>query len=174
MSRRRRRTARPRSTFYQSVIVDDRDFASVRRVARIELLEPRTRAAVEDILRDSEALGIELMVFETYRSRERQQALFIQGASSLREVGLHHYGLACDLVRNVAGEPSWKGDWRFLGDLARHHSLVWGGDWGRRGVAPQFYDGVHVQRVTVARQAAIFRGEWYPGAQYDPYEDGAT
>jgi hypothetical protein len=90
-------------------------FNSANRVADPELLEPVTRAAIANILQDARALGIELMLFETYRSQATQLELFNQGASKLRVVGVHHYGLACDLVKAVAGElpgretlPSWE------------------------------------------------------------------
>lgn len=160
--------------FYETTIKPSPVFESQKRVDDRQLLEPVTREAADQIIARAAELGIKLMIFETYRSKERQRALFQQGATKLREVGLHHYGLACDLVRDVNGEPSWKGDWEFLGHLARHYGLVWGGDWGRRGVKPSFFDGVHVQRVTLARQASIFAGRWYPGSDYDPYLDGAT
>ena len=103
----------------------------------------------------------------------RQQALSTNGASELKKIGVHHYGLACDIVRDVGGEPSWKGDWEFLGRLARANGMVWGGDWGKPGVPHSFVDAVHVQRCTVARQAALFAGTWYPDDAYDPYADGA-
>jgi hypothetical protein len=116
------------SSFYEDVIKNDARFNSVNRVADPELLEPVTRAAVASILDDARALGIELMVFETCRSQAGQQELFNQEASKLRVVGVHHSGLACDLVKVVAGEPSWKGDFSFLGKLAHAHRLIWGGD----------------------------------------------
>jgi hypothetical protein len=72
--------------------------------------------------------GIALMIFETYRSEDRQLALFNQGATKLKNVGVHHYGLACDLVKNINGEPSWKGDFGFLGELADENGMIWGGD----------------------------------------------
>src|SRR5438477_13219095 len=90
-------------SFYEDVIKNDARFNSAKRVADPELLEPVTRAAIANILQDARALGIELMVFETYRSQARQQELFNQGASKLRVVGVHHYGLACDLVKAIAG-----------------------------------------------------------------------
>src|SRR5437667_11869784 len=113
-------------SFYEDVIKNDARFNRAKRVADPELIEPVTRAAIANILQDARALGIELMVFETYRSQARQQELFNQGASKLRVVGVHHYGLACDLVKAVAGEPSWKGDFSFLGKLAHDHRLIWG------------------------------------------------
>jgi hypothetical protein len=115
------------SNHYIGVIQPSSVFHAARRIADMALLEHLMGAGH---LADAEALGFMLIVLETYRSRERQQQLFEQGASKLRTVGVHHYGLPCDLVKDVGGEPSWKSDFSFLGDLARHHDLIWGGDWG--------------------------------------------
>lgn len=161
------------SDFYADVICKDARFTSVDRVADIHLLEPNTRAAVQAIITDAKQLGIALMVFETYRSKERQTALFDQGASTLKNVGVHHYGLACDLVKDIHGQPSWKGDFNFLGTLARQHGLVWGGTWGQPDRPHSFVDSDHVQRITLGRQAGLFSGAWYPEDTYDPYKDGA-
>ncbi len=157
--------------FFTDTISNDSRIESVARVSALELLEPATRERVQAIMADAHAHGVELMVYETFRSRARQLALFNSGASKLRDVGVHHYGLACDIVKSVAGDPSWKGDFGLLGVLARAHGLIWGGDWGSPGQPHSFVDAVHVQRCTVARQAALFRGEWYPDEDYDPYED---
>src|SRR2546426_1977955 len=81
--------------------------------------------------------------------------------------------LACDLVKAVAEEPSWKGDFSFLGKLAHDHRLIWGGDWGDSSVPHTFVDAVHVQRCAVSMQPALFRGSFYPDAQYDPYAAAA-
>jgi hypothetical protein len=56
--------------------------------------------------------------------------LFAQGAAKFKTVGVHHYGLACDIVKDIGGEPSWKGDFKFLGRLAKKHKLIWGAAWG--------------------------------------------
>lgn len=156
-------------TFYVDVIQHDPRFKSKNRVADLQLLEPITRSRVENILRDATNLGIRLMVWETYRSETRQEQLFQEGATTLRAVGVHHYGLAADLVRDMNGDPSWKGDFKFLRDLARDHGLIWGGDWGRKGVKPKFFDPYHLQRCTVTRQKTLFAGKWYPDDAYDPY-----
>jgi hypothetical protein len=111
------------------------------------------------------------MIYETYRSQNRQQELFNQGATKLRAVGVHHYGLACDIVRVVSGEPSWKGDFSFMGHLAQSCGLIWGGDWGAPNIKHSFIDSVHVQRCTVARQGDLFAGRWYPDETYNPYDD---
>jgi hypothetical protein len=157
--------------FYSDVIEKDPRFNSSRRVADPALLEPTTRQLVERIIAAAQQMGIGLMIFETYRSQARQQELFDNGATRLRTAGVHRYGLACDIVRVIGGEPSWKGDFSFLGQLARSGGLIWGGDWGNPGIKHDFIDTVHVQRCTVARQPSLFAGEWYPDETYNPYAE---
>lgn len=158
-------------TFYSDVIQKDARFESAARIADPVLLEPVTRRLVEQIVEAAGQMGIPLMIFETFRSQARQLALFNAGASKLRAVGVHNYGLACDLVREVGGEPSWKGDFSFLGQLARASGLIWGGDWGDATIEHSFVDAVHVQRCTIVRQAALFAGTWYPAEDYNPYQE---
>ena len=161
----------PTGNFYTDVIMADPRFNSTKRIADPEILEPTTRDLVQAIITDAAANGLKLMIFETYRSQARQQALFNQGATKLKQVGVHHFGLACDLVKDINGQPSWKGDFSMLGALAKHHKLIWGGDWGTPGSVHTFVDTDHVQRVTIGRQASLFSGDWYPDANYDPYAD---
>ena len=157
--------------FYSSVIATDPRFNSTQRIADPELLEPVTRELVNAVIADAAANGLKLMIFETYRSQARQTALFNQGATKLKQVGVHHFGLACDIVKDIHGQPSWKGDFSMLGALAKHHKLVWGGDWGTPRSVHTFLDTDHVQRVTLGRQASLFGGSWYPDANYNPYDD---
>lgn len=157
--------------FFTDVISADPRFNSTTRVHDLALLEPITRELVQKIVAGAKTMGIDVMVFETYRSQARQQDLFHQGASKLQKVGVHHYGLACDIVKVINGEPSWKGDFSFLGELAHSAGLIWGGDWGDPSVKPSFIDAVHVQRCTVARQSELFAGTFYPDDTYNPYHD---
>lgn len=157
--------------FFTDVIQNDPLFNSPSRVSDPALLEPKTRALVQQIVDSASKMGIEVMIFETYRSQARQQALFNAGATKLRTVGVHQYGLACDIVRVAAGEPSWKGDFSFLGELAHSSGLIWGGDWGNPNIKHTFIDAVHVQRCSIARQPALFAGTWYPDDTYNPYTD---
>lgn len=158
------------ANFYTDVIAHDARFDSTARIADASLLEPMTRQLVESLVASAHNMGIEVMIYETYRSQQRQQALFDNGATKLRTVGVHHYGLACDIVRAVGGEPSWKGDFSFLGQLAHSSGLIWGGDWGAPNLKHSFIDSVHVQRCTVARQGDLFSGNWYPDGSYNPYD----
>jgi hypothetical protein len=157
--------------FYTDVIETSASFNSPNRVSDPMLLEPVTRQLVQQIISSAQQMGISVMIFETYRSQARQQQLFNQGATQLRTVGVHGYGLACDIVKDVGGEPSWKGDFSFLGELAHASGLIWGGDWGNPNIPHTFLDLVHVQRCTIARQPALFGGTWYPDQNYNPYAD---
>ncbi len=139
--------------------------ASTARIRDLQLLKPVLRRKVQAIVAVAQAHGVPLEVYETYRSQARQTQLFNQGATQFKQVGTHHYGLSCDVVNKIGGEWSWKGDFSLLGRLAREHQLIWGGDW------TGFPDHVHVQRCSLARQTALFRGEWYPSDSYDPYQN---
>ena len=157
--------------FYSDVICKDARFAALTRVSDPALLEPATRQLVQSVVSAAQRMGIEVMIYETYRSQNRQQELFNNGATKLRRVGVHHYGLACDIVRVAAGEACWKGDFSFLGQLAHSCGLIWGGDWGAPEIKHSFVDSVHVQRCTVARQGDLFAATWYPDNAYNPYDD---
>ena len=56
------------ANFYTDVILSDARVNSVNRVHDPNLLEPATREAVNKIISDAAAMGITLMMFETYRS----------------------------------------------------------------------------------------------------------
>lgn len=154
--------------FYQDVITVSPEFQSSGIVNDAQLLEPVTRTAVLRILAEAQLLGVPLFVFETYRSRERQAELYLKRATQLKEVGVHHFGLAADLVRLVNGKPSWAVDYKFLGPLCQKHGLIWGGDWGFPDAPHRFLDLDHVQRVAVKDQERLLAGTWYPTEDYRP------
>lgn len=142
--------------FYTEVIMKDPRFHSLERVADINLLEPTTRQKVLNLMADAKKNGIEMAIYETYRSQQRQLELFKQGQSKLRTVGGHHYGLACDLFRYAKGDPTRNEDYLLLGQLAHSNGLVWGGDWCGPSARCTFFDPVPMQRYGVAGQMNIF------------------
>ncbi len=154
--------------FYTDVIQKDPRYHSTKVVSDMNLLEPVTRAAVQAIIADGKTGGHDLMVFETYRSQELQEIYFGRGVTQLQTVGVHHYGLACDITKMVNGKPSWDGSFEFLGPLAEKYGLIWGGDWGHPEKSHSFRDVDHVQRCRVEDQGKLFRGEWFPDKDYDP------
>ena len=160
-------------SFYTEVIRHDPRFKLNSPCRDMTLLEPVTRAAVLAIVADAKAQGHDVRVMETFRSQARQAYVYSQGFSHLKNVGVHNFGLACDLGVYVNGNYEDDGDpyYKFLLPLCRKHGLVSGQDWGRPDIKHSFIDWGHVQRCTVQKQGALFRGEWYPDATYNPYDD---
>lgn len=157
--------------FYVNVIKTNLAFKTKDRVSVLHLLEPEFRRRMQNVIDEAKLHGHELRIIETYRSRERQLDLFNQKKTKLRNVGVHHYGLAADVVKIVNGKAFWGGDWTFLGKLAEKHKLIWGGNWGFPNRKTTFYDAVHLQMVSVKDQRKLFNGSWYPSIDYDPYEN---
>ena len=149
-------------SFFDEVIQKSPQFRSLEAVRDLDLLEPVTRDAVRWIVADAAVAGITLEVTETYRSAERQVMLYERGATQLKLVGVHHYGLAADFCKIIDGKASWAGDWSFLRDLANKHGLISGLDWGLPNEEHSFVDPDHVQRPTIAEQSKLFSGSWYP------------
>jgi len=158
--------------FYETFLKTSPMFRSTAIVSSLDYLEPHMRTALQNLLEDAAAQGHPLLVFETYRSQERQEQLFAHGATQLKTVGCHHYGIAADIVKNVGGQPSWKGDFSFMLPLARKHGLISGIDWGQphNGHHPGFVDSGHLQRIAVRDQGQLFAGTFYPDEIYDPYK----
>jgi hypothetical protein len=143
--------------FFTDVIQADPRFDSTNPISDMALLEPHFREMVTQIISDAAGSGADLRVLETYRSQTRQTELFDKGATQLKRVGVHHYGLACDFGVLRGGQIDWHADYRIIGRLAEARGLTWGGRFS-------FHDNGHVQGVAVADQPKLFDGSWYPSA----------
>src|SRR5438132_200934 len=62
--------------FYTDFLAPHPLFRSPKRVHDSGLLEPNVRRKVEAILAEAAGHGLKLMIYETYRSQERQAVLF--------------------------------------------------------------------------------------------------
>jgi hypothetical protein len=157
-------------TFYNDVIEKSPYFTTLALYRELDLVEPITRTAIEAIVSDAaKEHQIKLMVFETFRSVARQEYLFQNGKTQLSQVGVHHYGLAADLVVVKNGQPTWDVDYSFLKPLAQRHGLVSGIDWHHPLMKNRFVDADHVQRINVEDQGKLFSGAWYPDEHYSAF-----
>lgn len=152
--------------FYTDFIQKWDEFHSTQICSQFALLAPLMKQKIQAILADAHAEGHNMMLYESYRSTERQEMLFQQGKTKLQHIGVHHYGLAADIVYVVNGQPSWSGDFSVLGRLAVAHGLIWGGDWGAPNEHHDFIDNDHVQLIHVDQQDALFDGTFYPEVGY--------
>lgn len=160
------------SNFYEDVIKKDPRFNTLNVVDDVGLLEPEFRAKVEAFKSFAEHQGHVLKVIETYRSQRRQALLFTRGATQLRHVGVHGYGLAIDFALYINGVYDPKGqDYLCFADIAKRAGIISGIDWGTPKQKHSFRDYDHIQGVPVFRQTALFAGAWYPPSGYNPTTD---
>ena len=129
-------------------------------------LRPEFRIFVEKFIETCRDSGINVSVYYTYRTKEEQYALYLQGRAPLEEVnetraqvGLppikdsenrivsnllnsaHNHGLAADFVPIVDGQAVWNDYnlWNKCGQIALDLGLDWGGSW------KDFPDHPHLQ-----------------------------
>lgn len=162
-------------TWYTDHIMKDTRFTSIEAVSDPTLLFPSFRDKVTKIIAAAKTQGVELRIGETFRSKQRQHQLFLQGATRLQNVGVHHYGLAVDLHWYKNGKFETRGDlyYPILYPLCRDNHLIYGADWGDPPPSKHsFNDWDHVQAVTLHDQPVLFAGQWYPGVDYVPSQIG--
>lgn len=109
-------------------------------LSQIATLTPMARAhaiAVTDALR---AAGLPAVVFEGFRSKAQQRALWARGRSVPGRIVTHtlqsrHFGrTAWDTVFLVNGRLTWNVPaawWEYLGAVGESYGLRWGGRWRR-------------------------------------------
>lgn len=146
--------------FYTDTLCKSKLFNSNGVVRDVAMLYPPFKEKILNVLSLAKAAGLRVVVFETYRSQARQQTLFKRGATRLKTNGMHHYGVACDIVfLDEKGNPTWteqeRGDWAKLGKIIKSQGLVWGGDW------PRFTDKPHAQMPKVQEQPSVVSGKWF-------------
>jgi len=112
--------------------------------------------------------SLPFVIFEAYRSPERQTYLFEEGRSKLKgRQGAHTHGMAVDIIldtdgfTDLAGFSPWetgvKGNqvvfpdvlaaWLYLGRVLHeeHPKIRWGGDWRKGRKIPLGWDPYHVE-----------------------------
>lgn len=82
---------------------------------------------------------------ETYRSNALQLKYYNQGASKIKENGMHHYGIAADSIFIINGKRSYKGDVVLLRKIYVDNGLTILGMW----------DALHVQLIPVGKQQLL-------------------
>lgn len=101
-----------------------------------DLAECMRPVAVEFCARCAEA-GFNVLITQTRRTAEEQQALYDQGRVRPGKVvtkarpgeSPHNFGLAFDVAFRVpeTGDVTWDGDWDRVGAIGERLGLVWGG-----------------------------------------------
>lgn len=117
--------------------------ASFKLDARSEKALQGVHPELQRLMRTARARGLNFIITEGLRTRQRQAQLVASGASRTMN-SRHLYGLAVDIAVRVGTEVRWDYPlYERMGDLIKDLAeelgipIVWGGDW------PRFRDGPH-------------------------------
>lgn len=109
------------------------------RYRRPTRLTPLVQRQANALIKEMTDFGYKVMVFEGFRSFERQDELYAQGRTKPGAIitnarageSLHNYGVAVDVVFVENNRPSWgeHHNWYILGEVGKKHGFSWGGDW---------------------------------------------
>ncbi|ENH96451.1 peptidoglycan L-alanyl-D-glutamate endopeptidase CwlK [Gracilibacillus halophilus YIM-C55.5] len=121
-------------------------------------LHPKVGQATEKLIKQSEDIGISIIITDGLRSVEEQNAIYEQGRSQEGKIvtyakggeSYHNYGLAVDFALEPSdGQVIWdteydgnsngQSDWMEVVDIAKSLGFSWGGDFSR------FKDYPHLQ-----------------------------
>ncbi|EAD1017111.1 M15 family peptidase, partial [Listeria monocytogenes] len=113
-----------------------------RSLANVNKLADNTKAAARKLLDWSENNGIEVLIYETIRTKEQQSANVASGASQTMR-SYHLVGQALDFVMAKGKTVNWGGyrsanAKKFIAK-AKALGFTWGGDWDG------FVDNPHLQ-----------------------------
>lgn len=112
---------------------------------KIEDLHPRLQTlALQHVLLVREQLGLDLLIYCTFRDYAAQAALYAQGRSIPGRIvtkarpgrSFHNFRLAYDCVPLIGSKPLWSTRspadakvWNSVGELGESLGLEWGGRW---------------------------------------------
>ena len=154
---------------YIAVIKNSKEFKinQAVRCMNQELLEPKFRAKIDklcDIMENEK--GIRVVRQETFRTNGLQLYYYNVGKSKIKTNGMHHYGIAQDLLccdkNNSVIEDGGANEYTVLRDTAVELGLFVIGRW----------DAGHIQGIDVADQNALhnfvnnYRAKKYTILQY--------
>lgn len=102
----------------------------------IKELKENAQIACNLFLSRCEAVGLKVLITETYRSQERQNELYAQGRTTKGGIvtwtknSRHTSRLAWDICQNVKGkEYSDNVFFEKCGQIAKELGIIWGGSW---------------------------------------------
>lgn len=137
-------------------------------------LHPKVEEKKNELIQQADEIGIQVVITDTVRSMEEQDALYAQGRIEEGNIvtyaeggeSYHNYGLAIDFALedqdgNIIwdieydGNESGESDWYEAAEIAKELGFEWGGDWER------FQDYPHLQMTFGLSINQLQRG-WRP------------
>ncbi len=115
----------------------------------LDLLHPLVQLNTEMFIAYCKGKGYNVEISETYRSEERQDALYAQGRTTAGMIvtyakgsdksSYHQWGLAVDFFQNIKDEEYEQNFMEEVGVIAEMFGFEWGGRWTK------FKDTCHLQ-----------------------------
>lgn len=117
-----------------------------QRNSEFDLLLPVFRSRLMAGLATARGAGLDVYLFEGWRSPTRQLQLYNEGRTAPGGVvtdapawqSWHQYGCAADIVFGGPGKWSWGGDYHKLAPILKAEGLEWAGDWKNFKELPHF------------------------------------
>jgi peptidoglycan L-alanyl-D-glutamate endopeptidase CwlK len=102
-------------------------------------LHPKVKALAEKFIAECDKVGIDILIYSTYRDAESQNALYAQGRTTLGRIvtnakggqSYHNWRVAFDFVPVVDGKARWddKHLYSKCGMIGESIGLDWAGRW---------------------------------------------
>ena len=104
------------------------------RIDDLNRLHPKVKQMALDLLDAAKKAGLNVDIFETYRTKERSDELYATGMGVKGGYSYHNYGLAVDIVfKDSSGNWTWDNsyDWERLAQLGESVGFEAGRRWPR-------------------------------------------
>lgn len=140
--------------------------AATNVINDIGYLHPKVQELCFKLLDKCAEEGLNVGVFETYRTDERQQYLYTQGNTTVKTRGAHGFCVAFDIVcKDSKGNWTWdtsdkivKNTFYRVGELGQSLGLEWGGAWKTFVDLPHFQ---YLGGITLANYQNNKRPTWW-------------
>ncbi|WP_432663873.1 M15 family metallopeptidase [Wukongibacter baidiensis] len=129
----------PKEIDVNKYMIKEGDEEVSKVIKDLDRLHSYVGALAGELIRKSKENGVEIIVTETFRTKERQQELYNQGRTTPGQIvtnakpgdSIHNYGLAFDIVPVEKGKALWDRYDLFkkVGAIGVALGLEWGGNW---------------------------------------------
>jgi hypothetical protein len=134
-------------THFDEVIRNSDSYDTLKPCKDTSLLFPPFYEKIQELIKAYlEVHETEPYILETYRSNDLQELYYHRGASKIRKNGMHHYGIAVDLVAKVNGKIDYDTlDYAWLRNYATKEL----------GLTVLTWELAHFQYIPVSEQQAL-------------------
>jgi peptidoglycan L-alanyl-D-glutamate endopeptidase CwlK len=132
---------------YGKKVVPSRGIEKGVEMRDVKLLHPDLQPKALRLIELAKAKGINIIITQTWRTKEEQDALYAQGRTRSGNIvtnvkyphSLHCWGLAFDIAVTINGKVNWSAKYYdIVGPIGESLGLEWGGRWKNFVDRPHF------------------------------------